>query len=67
MGKQIITASGKPVTQFRDYDHALPRVEAFYAANHQHQTLAFVLDKKREYLSLNRKTFTVWEALEFRS
>ena len=65
MGKQIITASGKAVTQFRDYDNALPRVEAFYAANHKHQTLDFVLEKKREYLSLNRKTFTVWEALEF--
>lgn len=65
MGKQIITASGKSVTQFRDYDNALPRVEAFYAANHKHQTLDFVLGKKREYLSLNRKTFTVWEALEF--
>ena len=65
VGKQTIVASGKSVTQFRDYDNALPRVEAFYAANHKHQTLDFVLEKKREYLSLNRKTFTVWEALEF--
>ena len=32
--------------------------------NHTHQTLDFVLEKKREYLSLNRKTMTVWEALE---
>lgn len=65
MGKQTIVASGKPVTRFRDYDNALPRVETFYAANHTHQTLSFVLDKKRDYLSLNRKTLSVWEALEF--
>ena len=65
VGKQIITASGKAVTQFRDYENALPRVEAFYAANHKHQTLDFVLEKKREYLSLNRETMTVWEALEY--
>ena len=50
---------------FRDYEHARPQVEQFYALNHSHQTLAFVLAKKREYLSLNRKTMTVWEALEF--
>lgn len=65
MEKQTIVASGKPVTQFRNYDNALPRVEAFYAANHEHQTLSFVLDKKKDYLALNRKTFTVFEALEF--
>ena len=40
----------KPIDQFRDYAHARPRVEEFYALNHTHQTLAFVLEKKREYL-----------------
>lgn len=54
-----------PDSEFRDYKHARPGVEEFYALNHTRQTLAFVLDKKREYLSLNRKTMTVWEALEF--
>jgi inositol oxygenase len=55
----------KPIGQFRDYEHALPRVEQFYQLNHAHQTLAFVLDKKRDYLALSRKTMTVWETLEF--
>ncbi len=55
----------KPIEQFRDYAHARPRVEEFYALNHTHQTLGFVLEKKREYLSLNRKTLTVWEALDY--
>ena len=55
----------KPAGEFRDYGHARSRVEEFYALNHARQTLAFVLAKKQEYLSLNRKTMTVWEALEF--
>jgi inositol oxygenase len=55
----------KPVDQFRDYDHAAPHVERFYKLNHTHQTLGFVLDKKREYLPLERKQMTVFETLEF--
>ena len=55
----------KPAQQFRDYEHAQPRVAEFYRQNHTHQTLDFVLGKKREYLSLNRRTMTVWEALEY--
>src|SRR5688572_28962071 len=55
----------KPASQFRDYDQARPRVEQFYALNHAQQTLAFVLAKKKQYLSLSRKSMTVWEALDF--
>jgi Myo-inositol oxygenase len=55
----------KPVDQFRDYAHAKPRVEEFYALNHANQTLDFVLDKKREYLPRTRKTMTVWESLDY--
>ena len=58
-------ALAKSADQFRDYEHARPVVEEFYRLNHRHQTLAFVLSKKAEYLSLNRKHMTVWEALEF--
>jgi len=54
-----------PASEFRDYDQARPQVEEFYRLNHTHQTLGFVLSKKREYLSLHRKTMTVWEALDF--
>jgi inositol oxygenase len=55
----------KPVDQFRDYAHANPRVEEFYALNHANQTLDFVLGKKREYLPRNRRTMTVWESLDY--
>src|SRR5207245_9085263 len=55
----------KAADQFRDYEHARAGVAEFYRLNHTHQTLAFVLAKKNEYLSLSRKTMTVWEALEF--
>ena len=48
----------KPVEQFRDYEHAAPRVEQFYALNHTHQTVDFVRGKKREYLGLDRKEMT---------
>jgi inositol oxygenase len=59
------THEPKPASHFRDYEHARPGVEAFYALNHAHQTVAFVLAKKREYLPLNRDRMTVWEALDF--
>src|SRR3954462_923861 len=55
----------KPVDQFRDYEHADKRVAEFYLQNHTHQTVDFVLGKKREYLALNRKRMTVWEALDY--
>ena len=55
----------KPVDQFRDYEHANPRVAEFYKLNHTNQTLQFVLDKKREYLPRARKTMTVWESLDY--
>jgi inositol oxygenase len=54
------------VTAFRNYDSpARESVREFYRENHRYQTLDFVRGKKREYLGLDRKTMTVWEALEF--
>src|SRR5207248_2613284 len=52
----------KAADQFRDYEHARAGVAEFYRLNHTHQTLAFVLSKKTEYLSLSRRMMTVWEA-----
>jgi inositol oxygenase len=60
-----ITGSDKAAAQFRDYANAEPRVAEFYRLNHTNQTLDFVLNKKRDYLALNRRTMTVWEALEY--
>lgn len=57
---------GKPADEFRNYAaEARDTVKEFYRLNHTHQTLDFVLEKKRDYLALNRKQMKVWEALEF--
>ena len=37
----------------------------FYRLNHTHQTRDFVLGKKREYLTLDRRRMGVWEAMEY--
>src|SRR5258708_39610606 len=54
----------KSAKDFRNYD-AEPSgyVTEFYRRNHQHQTLAFVQEKKAQYLTLNREQMTVWEML----
>jgi inositol oxygenase len=50
---------------FRQYDApARPSVRELYRLNHRHQTLDLVRAKKRQYLGLDRKVMTVWEAME---
>jgi inositol oxygenase len=56
-------AAGKT---FRDYgDGVRAGVREFYRLNHTHQTLDFVLAKKREYLPRTRREMGIWEAMEF--
>jgi inositol oxygenase len=51
---------------FRDYRaNVRPGVREFYKQNHTHQTLDFVLAKKREYLPKQKRTMGIWEAMEF--
>jgi inositol oxygenase len=58
--------SGKPKGAFRDYRaEARPSVKEFYRLNHRHQTLDFVLAKKREFLPLCKRRMGIWEAMEF--
>ncbi len=53
-------------TKFRDYRAgARPSVKEFYRLNHTHQTLDFVLEKKREFLSRNKRKMGIWEAMEY--
>src|SRR5690242_12926139 len=59
------SALGKPADHFRDYEHAQPHVAEFYRLNHTNQTVAFVRSKKQQYLTLDRRTMTVWETLDF--
>ncbi|MDQ3649207.1 MAG: inositol oxygenase [Acidobacteriota bacterium] len=62
----LFTDPDKPKEAFRDYEASTrSSVREFYHLNHRYQTLDFVLAKKSEYLSLNKRTMSVWEALEF--
>jgi inositol oxygenase len=40
-------------------------VEEFYRQNHTFQTRAFVLEKKREYLTRQKRKMGIWEALDY--
>jgi inositol oxygenase len=52
--------------RFRDYESDVrPTVREFYRLNHVNQTRDFVQVKKQQYASLNQKTASVWEAMEF--
>ena len=52
--------------KFRAYEaEARPGVREFYRLNHQHQTMDFVRQKRAEYLPLDKRRMTVWEALEY--
>ncbi len=58
--------ANKAKEEFRNYRaEARPSVKEFYRLNHRHQTLDFVLAKKREYLPPRRRRMAVWEAMEF--
>ena len=58
----------KPGTghKFRDYEaEARPGVRDFYRLNHRYQTMEFVREKRAEYLPLQKRSMTVWEAMEY--
>src|SRR5438874_1624420 len=57
---------GKAQEQFRNYRaDANATVTEFYRQNHAHQTLDFVLRKKREYCGLRRGKKSIWEMAEY--
>jgi inositol oxygenase len=61
-----ITTAEKKKEEFRNYEaDARPTVREFYRLNHRYQTYDFVQEKKRDFLALNRRKMTVWEAAEF--
>lgn len=54
----------RPREAFRDYGaEAPPRVRALYRENHERQTLATVLEKKRRFLPPRRRRMGIFEAL----
>ncbi len=51
---------------FRNYEaDARPTVREFYRLNHQYQTHAFSLAKRKEFLGLNRMQMGIWEAAKY--
>lgn len=56
----------KAKNEFRNYDDpARDTVKEFYRMNHKYQTYNFVLEKEKEFLSLDRRKMTLWEAVEY--
>lgn len=56
----------KKKEEFRAYEaDARPSVREFYRLNHINQTHDFALEKRKAYLSRNRLTMSVWEAMEY--
>lgn len=59
-------AGQKAEADFRNYDSpARDSVREFYRLNHRYQTYEFVLQKKKMFLSLDRRTMTVLDAMEY--
>jgi inositol oxygenase len=59
-------APAKAQDAFRDYENpGRDTVREFYRLNHALQTHAFALAKREEFLRLDRRTMTPWEALDY--
>jgi inositol oxygenase len=56
----------KAKEDYRNYDHpARDTVREFYRQNHLHQTYEFGRQKRRDFLQLNRRRMSIFEALDF--
>ena len=56
----------KAQSDYRNYDKPTrDTVREFYRQNHQHQTYAFVQQKRDEFLRLDRRQMSIFEALDF--
>jgi len=52
--------------EFRQHTpDAPPVVREFYRLNHGQQTRDFVLQKKREYLALDKRSMGIWQTMEY--
>jgi|ERR1043166_2595644 inositol oxygenase len=60
------TNAEKKKEEFRNYEaDARPSVREFYRLNHRGQTYDFVQAKRKEFLGLNRRNMSIWEAMEY--
>lgn len=64
--RSAFTDPDKKPKEFRNHENSVrDTVREFYRLNHRYQTLDFVRQKEREYLSLNRRKMGIWEAMEY--
>lgn len=59
-------ASSKSTEEYRNYEEPTrDTVKEFYRLNHINQTYDFVIKKRKEYLTFDKKEMKVWEAFNF--
>ena len=59
-------SNSKNTESYRNYDEpSRDTVKEFYKLNHTHQTYEFVIEKRNQYLSFNKKELSIWEAFDF--
>lgn len=59
-------ASAKSTEAYRNYEEpARDTVREFYRLNHTYQTYDFVMEKRRQYLSFDKKEMPIWDAFDF--
>ena len=52
--------------EYRNYESpSRDSVKEFYRLNHLYQTYSFVLDKRIQYLSFDKREISIWDAFEF--
>lgn len=59
---------GREQTEFRNFEAAAeanPGIAKFYRLNHTGQTVAFVLEKEKQYGALARGKHSLWEAADY--
>jgi len=56
-------AAGKSFRNYAAEDR--PSVKKFYELNHRFQTFEFVVAKRAQYLSLDKRRMGIWEAMEY--
>lgn len=59
-------AKEKTVEEYRNYDDPKREtVREFYRLNHTYQTYDFVMEKRANYLSFDKKEMPIWNAFDF--
>jgi inositol oxygenase len=59
-------ANGKSVEEYRNYDSPQrDTVREFYRLNHTFQTYDFVMQKRKNFLSFDKKEMPIWKAFDF--